>query len=384
MRLGKLRMALLLSAVLTALNPRGVCAQANQYPACGAVSSDGRFAAALATPHSLDLEISRLDSTAQTTRLALEGVTDECRLDFDRGGQYVVAGVKLFDQGKTWLRIGVFDTHAGNWISSFDVDPGPDLPFPVRFEGFLSDGSNLVVTGFAHGTYHKPEKSAVSVGVFSLGGHLVKPVLVRTITDSYFNWSADFADVTHNRLWFNHDPHFCPLRSTTLTGPLADGPTVSQGMLDGAVCDLADAMGFPDADTLVGSTTRSDQTWVWRVDLAEQKGEKFELPDAPRRFGTRWNQYHVSRELPVSADGQVFAVARAFIAWNLLDQAHFEEGAVYVIQTRPLRLLSVVNPRNNCGPVAVAVDHRNGQTSVLAHQCGGGWKLNEVPLVDPK
>ena len=377
MPLGNAATSLLAVAMMACF---GSYARADSKPACGAVSADGRFAAALLDAQGLDLEILLPDGTAHETHLAHEFASALCWLSFDRQGQNLGVAVRMFDKGKTQLRLAVFDTHADKWINSFDVNPEPDFPFPVRFEGFLGDSSNLVVTGFANGTYHKPEKSAVRVAVFSLDGRLIQPVLTRDIPGSYFNWDVDFADVGHNRLWFNQTPLFCPLGSATLTGPFIAGPTVEKSVLGGLACDLLESNAFPDDKTLLGASVRSDNTWVWRVDLSNGDGEKLELPEDPRGGFVRWNQYQISGEhLPVSPDGQICAVARAVVSWNALDQPNFKSGSVFVMQVRPLRLISILRPSKDYDLVALAVDHRNGQITVLNHRRGGGWKLVPVP-----
>src|SRR5260370_38694448 len=83
----------------------GGCARADWKPGCGAISADGRFAAALLDAHGLDLETLRPDGTTQRTHLALEFAPELCWLSFERQGQYLGVGVRLFDKGKTRLRI---------------------------------------------------------------------------------------------------------------------------------------------------------------------------------------------------------------------------------------------------------------------------------------
>lgn len=350
-------------------------AKRSLYPACGAIARDGRFAAALPGAHGLELEVSGADGSIEKAQLELAGQPEQCRLAFNRDGRYAALGARVGTRTKTWLHVGVFDCRNQKWMSSFRIENEQGMPFPMRFEGFLRGTNTLVVTGFAQGAYQKPERSSVSVALFSLRGRLLQPVTARRVQGSYFNWDSDFGDSAHNRLWFNHDRRFCPLSSVSLTGPMEQGPEVGGAVLGGLACDLPDALGFPSENILVGAVTRSDQTWVWRVDLANGHGEKLALPQARRGTHIRANQYQTLGELPVSADGQLFAVPRAVVALDIFDHAHFGGGAVYILQVYPLKLLGAVTSKTNCGPAVVAVGHRDGRPVVLSHRCRGGWKL---------
>jgi hypothetical protein len=353
------------------------------YPACGAIAHDGRFAAALSGAHGLDLELSGTDGSIEKAQLELAGQPENCQLAFNREGNYLAVGVRIGNSAKTWLHVGVFDDHSRKWISSFKVDPAKGMPFPMRLEGFLGDSSTLVVTGFARGSYEKPDRSAILVALLSPDGHLTRPVTTREIPGSYFNWQVNFVDAVHNRVWFNHSPQFCPLSSATLTGPLESGPSVDENVLGSLACDLPAALGFPSSNELVGASTRSDQSWVWRIDLAKGIGNKVVLPEPPRSTLTRWNQVQMSNNIPVSPDGRVFAIGRAWIAWDAADRPHYKPGEIYVLQVEPLKVLGTFGSKDTCGP-AVAVDHRDGRAMVLSHQCGGGWKLLPVRLFGAK
>lgn len=370
---------LVLPLALACLACAPAFAKRSVYPACGAIARAGLFAVAFPGPHGLELEVSGTDGSIEKAQLALTAQPERCWLAFNRDGSYVALGIRVGTHTETWLHVGVFDCRSRMWVSSFGIEHEQGMSFPVRFEGFLRDTNTLVVTGFSQGTYQKPEHSSVRVALFSLEGRLLRPVTTRKVQGSYFNWDSDFADATHNRLWFNHDPRFCPLSSLSLTGPLERGPEVGGNVLGGLACDLPDALGFPSESILVGSVTRSDRTWVWTVNLADGRGEKLELPPAGRGLLVRWNNYGTHGKLPVSADGQVFAVPRAVTAWDAFDRAHFGGGAVYVFQVSPLKLLGAVRSKRGCGPAAVAVGHKEGKTVVLSHRCAGGWGLLPVP-----
>lgn len=129
------------------------------YPACGAIAPDGGFAAALPRFRGLDLELSTPHGSKEMAQLGFAGQSERCRVAFNHAGNYVAVGVRVSDRTKAWLHVGVFDSHTGKRISSFRIEHEQGMPFPVRFEGFLRDTNTLVVTGFAQGTYQKPERS---------------------------------------------------------------------------------------------------------------------------------------------------------------------------------------------------------------------------------
>jgi len=128
--------------------------------------------------------------------------------------------------------------------------------------------------------------------------------MLRTVPGNPANQGLKYTDAMHNRLWFQSYPQFCPLRSVTLTGAEDVGPTVD-GNGSGGACDLPDALAFPDDESIVMASTRSDGDRVWWVDLKTHAVDKLSLPHSRAPKGQQ-----VSDLSQISEDGQVFGVLR--------------------------------------------------------------------------
>ncbi len=191
-------------------------------------------------------------------------------------------------------------------------------------------------------------------------------------------------DAAHNRLWIHDHRGPCPWRSVSMIGDLADGPAFDERAvgddpdLRRLVCE-PDTINFPDADTVVGTATDSREgNWVWRVDLRLKDGDRLKLPQGKKGMLTRWGGYDISRTA-LSPDGQVLAVSRKLTSFDLLDRAEFGNAEIDIIQVKPLRLLGVVRPKHSCSQAdALAVNHRNEETTVLVYWCGN-WERIQVP-----
>ncbi|HKW98893.1 MAG TPA: hypothetical protein VJN43_14235 [Bryobacteraceae bacterium] len=77
-----------------------------------------------------------------------------------------------------------------------------------------------------------------------------------------------------------------------------------------------------------------------------------------------------------SPDGEVFAIGRSVTAWDVFDLSRDAGGELDIIQTNPLKVLRVIPLKGECGSGSVAIDHRNGKTTVLQRRCGK-WERDE-------
>jgi len=198
----------------------------------------------------------------------------------------------------------------------------------------------------------------------------------RTLPRSNRSWDADSVDAKHNRLWFVGSPQFCPVKSVTLTGAVDYGPSIIETAVGGAAC-LPNVIGFPQANVVVGGNT-GNQNWVWRLDVDSGTGEKLQLPQSKPTGRVKWNSYAMSPVPEFSPDGEVFALGRSVTAWDTFDQTRDNGGELDIIQSKPLKVLAVTSLKDGCGPGGVAVDHRNGFTTVLQRRCGK-WERDEFP-----
>jgi hypothetical protein len=342
---------------------------------CAVFDSDGHWASAVASSGTLIFEMHTSDATPKGIEMRLEGEPLFCRLFLSADQRYAATGVYLSTGNEDAVQIGVFDRSTNKWASNFVVKASDDLSSKLRLDGFLGDTSKLVVTGI--GKSKPSEDVKVRVLLFGPDGQpTAESGFDRTLPRSNRSWDADSVDARHNRLWFVGSPQFCPIKSVTLTGPVGYFPSITASAVGGTVC-LPIAIGFPQADVVVGGST-GNQNWVWRVDVGSGTGEKMELPQSKPTGLAKWNSYAMSPVPEFSPDGEVFAVGRSVTAWDTFDQSRDNGGELDVIQSKPLKVLAVIPLKDGCGPGSVAVDHRNGSIMVLQRHCGK-WERDEFP-----
>ena len=342
---------------------------------CASFSSDGAWATAVGISGKLTFEMHAPNAPAQALENRLNGNAELCRLFFSADKRFAAVGVRVSGADGDALQISVIDRSTSKWASSFVVKQREDLWSKLRFEGFLGEGPKLVVTGIAKS---KPREDVnVKVLLFDPGGQpATDGVFDRTLPRSNRSWDADAVDAPHNRLWFVGSPQFCPMKSVALTGAVNYGPSITEAAVGGRAC-LPDAIGFPQAGAVVGANA-GNENLVWRIDVDAGTGEKIELPLAKPAGTVKWNGYTISPVADVSPDGEAFLVARSITAWDTFDRSRDAGGELDVIQTNPLKLIGVIPLKGGCAFGGVAVDHRNGETTVLQRRCGK-WEREAFP-----
>jgi hypothetical protein len=342
---------------------------------CALFDSNGHWVSAVATSGTLIFEMHTSDATPKAIEMRLEGELLFCRLFLSANERYTAVGVHLSIGNEDAVQIGVFDRSTGKWASNFVVKQREDLWANLRLDGFLGDTSKLVVTGI--GKSKPREDTKFKVLLFGPDGRTsAESGFERILPRSNRSWDADSVDARHNRLWFVGSPRFCPVKSMTLTGPVEYGPSITEVAVGGTAC-LPNVIGFPKANVVVGGNT-GNQNWIWRVDLDSGTGEKLELPQSKPTGLVKWNSYAMSPVPEFSPDGEVFVVGRSITAWDMFDRSRDSGGELDVIQSKPLKVLGVIPLKDGCGPGSIAVDHRNGSTTVLQRRCGK-WKRDEFP-----
>jgi len=342
---------------------------------CAAFDPDGDWAAAVMSSGKLVFEMHGPNAPAKALDARVDGNPELCRLFLSADKRYAAVGVRVSDANGDALQIAVFDRSTGKWASSFAVKQREDLWSKLRFEGFLGDTSKLVVTGIGKS---KPRDDVnLKVLLFGPDGQpATDGVFDRTLPRSNRSWDADAVDAPHNRLWFVDSPQFCPVKSVTLTGAVNYGPSITKAAVDARAC-LPDSIGFPQAGVVVGANA-GNENLVWRVDLDAGTGEKIELPQAKPAGTVKWNGYAIAPLTELSPDGEVFLVARSITAWDTFDRSRAAGGELNIIQTKPLKLIGVIPLKGGCSFGGVAVDHRNGETTVLQRRCGK-WERESFP-----
>lgn len=342
---------------------------------CASFGSDGAWATAVTSSGKLMFEMHVPNAPAKALDAGLTGNPELCRLFLSADKRFAAVGVRASGTDGDELQIAVFDRSTGKWASTFVVKQRDNLWSKLRFEGFLGDGAKLVVTGIAKS---KPRDDVnLKILLFNPDGQRATDgVFDRTLPRSNRSWDADAVDARHNRLWFVGSPQFCPVKSVALTGAVNYGPSITEAAVDARAC-LPDSIGFPQAGVVVGANA-GNENLVWRVDLDAGTGEKIELPQAKPAGTVKWNGYAIAPLTDLSPDGEVFLVARSITALDTFDRSREAGGELDIIQTSPLKLIGVIPLKGGCAFGGVAVDHRNGGTTVLQRRCGK-WEHEEFP-----
>ena len=342
---------------------------------CAVFDSDGHWASAVMISGTLIFEMHPPDAPPKGIEMHLGGEPMFCRLFLSTDKRYAAVGIYLSIGSEDAVQIGAFDRSTGKWASNFVVKQREDLWAKLRLNGFLGDTSNLVVTGIGKSKPHEDVKFKALLFAPD-GQQTLDSGFERILPRSNRSWDADSVDARHNRLWFVGSPRFCPMRSVTLTGPVDSGPSITEAAVGGTAC-LPSVIGFPEANLVVGGNT-GNRNWVWRVDVASGTGEKIELPQSRPTGLVKRNGYAMSSIPEFSPDGEVFALARSITAWDTFDRPGDGGGELDIIQSKPLKVLAVIPSTDACGSGSVALDHRNGLTTVLRRRCGK-WERDEFP-----
>lgn len=330
--------------------------------ACSAFGQQGNAATASLTAAELHLEA--LSPSGKPVSLVLpvnQSGEDDCKIFFNASSDLVAIVLDQREPTAAGIHIAVANVAEGQWAGNFTVEPQGSLTGPLSLVGFLEQTSSLVVRGTGTRSSDGADMTTVASLLLDVHGKTYGPPVARTVPGTPANQGPKYADATNNRMWFLSYPQFCPLRSVALTGPAKLGPVIDDGSSSGA-CDLPDAIAYPDAESVVMASTRSDRDWVWRVDLKDQATEKLALPQP------RSPQGQQVRDIDhLSPDGQVFAIQRRRFSYGLFDNFRYQGDEIVVVQVHPLKLLGVIRPKHETSIKGFAVDHRNGKVMLLGY-----------------
>ena len=191
-------------------------------------------------------------------------------------------------------------------------------------------------------------------------------------------------DPMNNRRWKNC-PHqetlrpleTCTLKSVTLVGEAKSGPEVklSRGIprWQGPRFYL-----FPDASTLIFGGSReklfSTNVTLWVADLSTGSVRE-------RGFPGHLHDDGLTGRSAISPDGKVvvFAIGRSMLAPPFLVDSYIDKGErLLLVDVQTLRTIANVEPAHKGGPLAMAVDHRDGRTTLLTNW-GDCWERKQFP-----
>jgi hypothetical protein len=362
--------------------------------ACAAFAPDGISVAA--TIEATNASVEFTDATGKISRLSLPlrypsipaqiehsawWQLYSCQIHFDQSGDLAAIGIT---SGITLqqLQVAVIDTKALKWIADWTVERDAQILAPVM-AGFLEGTRSLVIVGESPANNGNGRHwGLLNTALYDLDGKQIIPThTLRYAEDGRIY--PKFADAAHNRLWIipcevvsatmSHQP-LCPVAVMNLTGdqsaslemtPSVQGNRTDLWLSPGAFAAL-------DPDVIVFG----EEVRVWRVNVREQTIKRLELPDRPH-FP---HLDHIEGPAAISADSQILAmrIIRSRFAFPFMTEKTVYQGAdIAVIRQDPFELLGILPHRRNDYTPAIAVDHRQGGTTVLVYR-KDHWERHEM------
>jgi hypothetical protein len=353
-------------------------AQPSPKALCAGYSTTGTSAEVELVTGSVNLRIIEKSGRSTTLNATQQSDADDCRVFFNSKGDLLTVAIRKRSDLKQTTRLLVADTVRLRWVSDFALNPQAGLQAPLSPVGFLRDSQSIVVEDYGQEISQSPPTTAIrTIIVDLLGKSISQEPYERAIAGNIQNQREEFADPAHNRLWYPSYPDFCPIRSTTLTGKQTPGPEINNSVSGEQFDCLPDVIAYPDDNTLIMAATLSDRDTVWRVDLGATTGEKIPVPRG--RFP---NGDQIDGNGSLSPDGQVFAFSRHQFSYGHFDNFSYKGSDIVVVQVRPLRVLGVIDPKGSLYQHGFAVDHRDGNTTVLVFS-EGTWKRLAVAAPKP-
>jgi hypothetical protein len=304
-----------------------------------------------------------------------------CDLAFNSNGSLLAVALNRTDPAHKFstrmLHVIVVDVARRTVVQRFGIDEGYGARPPFGLLGFVGSSRNLAIWSAEKklklpGPVTYSETTTLLVRFPQSGSRPQVSVFHRRITGQ-LAWN----DPLHNLLWYQSNPHLCPLRSISLTGVSVSGPTVGKDPVTGSgPCDYSFLYLFPDRDTLIGIASEDAGGRVYEVRLGEPSTVSAVL-SLPRTHDHDWANVDSAH---ISPDGQVAVVVRGIESPDTLFGAGRERDDLVVVQTGPLSILAHINPPDHyasAGPVAIG--DRNGK-AVLLVCWDGTWMRYMIPL----
>lgn len=350
--------------------------------ACAAFAPDGASATATASEDSLTLSLKSSSGKEATLALRLRYRGDQWQLDrpeirwrlydcslfFSHDSELLAVGMTTGIPEPQKLQMAVADLRTSRWLSDFGVERAHEPNGSVKLAGFLQDTSSIAVTE----AWHTNETESVNVFVFDARG---RQLSAQPIVHSWPEILLPFySDAANSRLWLLHcvsvsavpaKQPSCPISVTSLVGDGKFSAAFDPSRYAKARTDLwmlPRAFAAPDPNTIL----IAENDTVWRVDIQSQLLDRFVLP----RRHHFWNSSDM-RDGTLSPDGNVLAVllGQYKLAFPYLADNYVYEGDdIVVLSVKPLRLLGIVPHNGVKWTRGLAVDHRNGKTTVLAYR----------------
>ncbi len=344
--------------------------------ACSAFDKRGDAAMVTLETTQLTVQFSGARGGSFSLRSSITGspVTTTCSAFFSGDSRFVAVGINTVYPQES-MRVLAADVAAKRWAGDFPIPIGGILGSPVSLLGFAPDTLSLVVLGTAPIANINTSPKGFSTALIDVPGERTGPPVYHALPDDAgvikLGW-GEAADVRNNRLWFDHRPDPCPLRSVPLLGVGPNGPTVGS-RIDRSICYQTGSSAFPDGNTLI--VDESDfpaHYYAWRVNLQEQTEERLELPNDPGNG----NRLSVVGNL-MSPDAEIVGVLCqryevAIFSWG-------QGPEIDVVEVKPFKFLGERRFNNSADPGSFSIYH-GSQTVTILGFWDGDWHRREVKV----
>ena len=387
----RLLMSLLISVALaasTALAQKPLESHALQ--ACAAFTPQGKAIKATVNAAEIVLTIGDHAGTGTELHLALSGSDRQpdrasgCNIVVDHDGDqaaivvpYAMTRVDGETVGQS-IALVRFDLSPATWHKPVVLEPSAEdagvYPKTSAIIGYFRDSKNLVL---ARSTGH--------IQLLNESDELSPNSDSYSPTENPMNGFFSGMDATNNRMWstcpyweaFQRLPP-CPLHSVTLLGETKSGPEVKAPTHGVAQWQGPRFYLFPNASILIfgGSPGKlfSRNVRLWVADLANGFVRE-------RGFPGHIHDDDLTGLSAVSPDGKVvvFGVSMSTLAPPFLVDSYNSKGErLLLVDVQTLKTIADIEPPHNERPFGLAVDHRDGRTTLLVNW-GDRWERNLFP-----
>jgi hypothetical protein len=361
--------------------------------ACAAFASDGTSAAASIDANSILLEIAQpagsVSHLSQPLHNSIAMPQPErsapyvCNIYVDRKGDLVAVGIAGRFPAEGQLQVTVADLKTLTWIGDWVVVRESGFYSP-SLAGFFEETTSLAVTGEPSTSDGRIQHGSFATLLFDPTGKQLTPMPTTRIYAHETDVFPKYADARHNRLWFfrceavsapmSRQP-LCPVGSVTLARDELASPEFTPSVHGKKRTDiwfLPQSFAAPDSDTILVA----EGTTLWHVGMQAQTVDSLVLPKRVRY--PKFEEIHGTAA--ISPDGQVIAVPLNLYSLAfpyLVDNYVYKGTDIAVVRVRPLRLLAILPHKGAPGPIAFAVDHRQGQVTILFYR-KDHWERHEL------
>jgi len=344
--------------------------------ACSAFDKQGDAAMVTLETTQLILQFSGAAGGSFSLRSSFTGspAATTCNASFSEDSRFVAVGINTLYPHES-MRVLAADVAERRWAGDFAIPIGGILRSPLSLLGFVPGTYSLVVLGTMPIVDINTGPRGFSTSLIDVPGKRVDPPVYHALPDDAgvikLGW-GEAADIRKNRLWFDHRPDPCPLRSVPLVGVGPNGPTVGL-RIDRSFCSMLGYSAFPDGNTLiVDESDFPEHYYAWRVDLQGQTVERLELPNDPG-FG---NRLEVLGNL-MSPDAEIVGVLCQRYGVAILN---WDAGSeIDMVEVKPFKFVGERRFNDSADPHSFSIYHGNHTVTILGFW-DADWHQREVKV----